>query len=185
MLVLRRRASAEIPLAPGVDLIVRPAGQVDFDLAQVRAARNLMQGEEGEEARARYGIAGAQPVTRQEAEVSPRIATGAVAIELGIAHIVSWTGVGDELEELDEAGKPKIVAAQADAAHIAALFNMRDATGRSFGDIFLEKMQDLAILKPDAGNVSAASPAGSGAVGSTTAADAAPTATPAPPAAPA
>lgn len=157
MLVLKRRTTAQIPLTAGVTLTVIPAGQADFDLAQAMAARHIVMAEEGENALARYGVAGAAAVPEKAADLSLRLGIGAVSIELGLRHVTAWTGIGAELAEIDEAtGKPKVEAAAVDLVNIATLFNGRNEAGKSFGEVFFDEMQKLSILKSDAGNGSAA-----------------------------
>lgn len=167
MLILRPPGTRTLDLPGGVRLTVRPAGQIHFDIAVAQATRGLNRAADGGEALARYGVG--FDLLERLPEVSGRIATAAVAIELGLAHITAWEGVGAPTGEKDADGEDVVAVAPIDAATVAVFMNAQAEPGLSYGDVFLARMRETYRLEASSKKGSAASPGGSGVAAESTA----------------
>lgn len=158
MLIVRQPETKTIELPGGVRLTVKPAGQIHFDLAVARATRAINLASEGGEALARYGVG--FDLLEGLPEVSGRVAMAAVAVELAMAHLIAWEGVGIPSGKVDDDDQPVIEAAPIEHATVAVLMNAVARPGESYGDLFLAAMRATYQLEISSKKDSAASPAG-------------------------
>lgn len=145
-------AGEGVEAEPGIFLSIRPIGAVDVQLAAAAVASRLRAGADGDEAKARYGLATGADVPSDALAASG--ADSMLAIELGIRHIVGWEGVTLDGET------PAAVTPEA----VVLLLSEWSRAGRSYASVFILAATGHSILEPGAKKDSAASPGTSTAV---------------------
>lgn len=168
MLVLRDRgAPLRLEVAPGVVILARPLRAIDVDLAEMRAARNLADADSGSTALARYGLAadGADSLVA----LGKRVAATAVAIELGIALICGWEGVGVPTGETGPDGEDVLAPAPVDPVTVAQVLNLPAGVRQTLAEVFIAKLWAASMPHFREKKPSAASPGGAAQAATTTA----------------
>lgn len=173
MLKLKKRPPVTVELPGGVTITTRPFGAADIDLATHAVRRRIGAAADAAAALRRYGIAA--PDVEQGGESLAVVLFGVpesmLAIELGIRHIESWTGVGTDADEP--------TAAPVEEGFVAMLFNewlpgsVITGEALSYGRAWLRKMLTHSTLDATGPKGSAASPGTSTAAAATTAGSAA------------